>query len=71
MVRRIVIPHDRHYTISIPDEYLNRAVEILILPFDNGNTHDDHMAEELRLTTFRCGGKLRDFDRGDAYHEGL
>ena len=57
MVRKIVIPHNSHYTISIPSEYLNRTVEILVLPFDNGNTHDNHVVGEFQLTTFRCGGK--------------
>ena len=69
MVREIVIPHDSHYTLNIPYEYLNRTVEILILPSDNENIHANHVVEELRLTTFRCDGKLRDFDRGDAYRE--
>lgn len=69
MVRKIVIPHDSHYIINIPSEYLNRTVEILVLPFDNENARGNDMAEELRLTTFRCGRKLRNFDRGDAYRE--
>jgi hypothetical protein len=57
MVRKIVIPHNSHYTISIPDEYLNRTVEILVLPFDKGNTHDTRVVKKLHLTIFRCGGK--------------
>ncbi len=69
MVREIVIPHDSYYTINIPYEYLNRTVEILVLPFDNEPALTDSMAKELRLTTFRCEGKLRNFERGDAYRE--
>ena len=62
MVRKIVIPHNSHDTINIPSdnipsEYLNRTVEILVLPFDNGSTLDSHVVGEFQLTTFRCGGK--------------
>jgi hypothetical protein len=35
MIREIIKPTKRDYTIHIPDEYLNRTVEILILPISD------------------------------------
>lgn len=35
MIREIIIPKKRDYVLSIPEEYLNRKVEILVLPMDN------------------------------------
>ncbi len=71
MVRKIVVPHKTQYTISIPTEYLNKKIEILVLPFDPEEAMEEEWQKELCLTTFRCGGKLRDFDRGDAYRESM
>lgn len=70
MVRKIVIPHETQYTIQIPTMYLNKKIEILVLPFDN-EEHLEEAPKELHLTTFRCDGKLRDFTRGDAYRESV
>ena len=70
MVREIVIPHTREYVVRIPGEYLNRQVEILVLPFDERPaTSPEHRT--LELTTFRCGGTHRKFSRRDAYRETL
>ena len=70
MVREIVIPHAREYVVRIPGEYLNRQVEILVLPFDERPaTVPEHRT--LELTTFRCGGTYREFSRKDAYRETL
>ena len=35
MLREIVIPRKRDYVINIPAEYINKKVEILVLPIDN------------------------------------
>jgi hypothetical protein len=70
MVRKIVVPHTTKYTLDIPSEYLNRRIEILVLPFEAEDTPEQPQ-KHLRLTTFHCGGKLRDFTRGDAYRETL
>lgn len=70
MVRKIVIPQSTKYVLQIPPEYLRKKVEILVLPFDIEDKPEEKPQETtLQLTTFRCGGKLRDFTRGDAYHE--
>lgn len=71
MVREVIIPHERQYVLSIPPEYLHRAVEILVLPFDEKISYREDISCEFRLTTFRCGGKRRDFSRGDAYRDNL
>ena len=69
MVRKIVIPQDTEYVLQIPAEYLRKKVEILVLPFDTEDERETPQETTLQLSTFRCGGKLRDFTRGDAYHE--
>ncbi len=33
MLREIIIPNTEAYTIHIPKEYVNKKIEILILPF--------------------------------------
>lgn len=35
MLREIIIPKKRDYVIEIPAEFLNKKVEILVLPIDN------------------------------------
>jgi len=34
MIREIITPKNEEYMLHIPTEYINRKVEILILPFD-------------------------------------
>jgi len=69
MLRKIIVPKENQYTITLPNEYLNRKIEVLVLPFDVDENEPEQKKAKLNLTTFKCGGKLRDFDRGDAYHE--
>ena len=70
MVRKIVVPHTTKYTLDIPLEYLNKRIEILVLPFE-AEEKPEQPSKHLRLTTFHCGGKLCDFTRGDAYRDAL
>lgn len=70
MVREIVIPQTREYVLHIPGEYLNRQVEILVLPFDE-RASTQPRRKPLTLTTFRCGGVYREFSRRDAYRDAL
>jgi hypothetical protein len=35
MLREIIVPKERDYLLKIPEKYLNRQVEILVLPMDN------------------------------------
>ena len=71
VVREVVIPHAREYVVRIPSEYLNRQVEILVLPFDERPAAASPEHRTLELTTFRCGGTYREFSRKDAYRETL
>jgi hypothetical protein len=70
MLREIIIPKENQYLLHIPGEYLNRKIEILVLPFDSEN-EPEYTSKDFHLTTFKCGGKLRDFERSDAYREQL
>ena len=36
MIREIIRPVSDTYSIHIPEEYINREVEILVLPFNSG-----------------------------------
>lgn len=68
MVREIVIPETQEYVLRLPAEYLNRQIEILVLPFDE-HSRTPSAQPPLRLTTFRCGGTYREFFRKDAYRD--
>ncbi|GEM_PF-2576180 len=55
MLREIIIPKEKQYTITIPPEYVNRRVEILILPYDGKD--ESVRNKRLNLTPFcGCGG---------------
>ncbi|MCP4401737.1 MAG: hypothetical protein GY801_31110 [bacterium] len=71
MLRKIVTPQQTEYILWIPDEYIRKKVEILVLPFDAEDEDGKPQETALPLSTFCCGGKLRDFSRGDAYNESL
>lgn len=40
MYREIITPKEKNYLIKIPIEYLNKQLEILVLPIDN-NVNDE------------------------------
>jgi len=42
MVREIIKPKDNEYTIKIPAEYINRRIEILILPYPEDDSIAPH-----------------------------
>lgn len=35
MLREIITPNTEHYDLHIPKEYINRTIEILVLPISN------------------------------------
>ncbi|HPS57697.1 MAG TPA: hypothetical protein PK514_06270 [Spirochaetota bacterium] len=35
MLREIIIPREREYILKIPGEYINKTIEILVLPIDS------------------------------------
>ena len=49
MLRQIIKPTSEHYDLHIPKEYLNREVEILVLPFESiNNTQVDKEDYDLK-----------------------
>ena len=46
MLREIVIPHSENYNVKIPPEYIDREVEILVLPMDTSKSKDN-MSNDL------------------------
>jgi hypothetical protein len=49
MLREIVTPTTQSYTVQIPLEYLNKKVEILVLPVEEENTLH-HETDIIRKT---------------------
>ena len=46
MIREIIVPREKEYILKIPEKYLNRKVEILLLPIDiesNNKTPDTNI----------------------------
>ena len=42
MVREIIRPSSNNYTIHIPEEYINKEVEILIFPCSHSEKSNSH-----------------------------
>ena len=47
MVREIIRPLSNNYNIHIPEEYINKEVEILILPFSH-NEKDNPPEQDIK-----------------------
>ncbi|HPB82920.1 MAG TPA: hypothetical protein PK200_12855 [Spirochaetota bacterium] len=58
MIREIIKPTKRDYTIQIPDEYLNRTVEILILPISDDQIKNSPAVDDD--LTRKTAGILKD-----------
>jgi hypothetical protein len=43
MLREIIKPQSSQYTVNIPNEYINKNIEILILPLE-----EDNITKEIR-----------------------
>lgn len=54
MLREIIKPMSEFYNIHIPKEYINREVEILVLPFsyDKKAELEDNQSDDIFLKTF-------------------
>ncbi|MBV5277903.1 MAG: hypothetical protein J0647_02490 [Campylobacteraceae bacterium] len=54
MLREIIKPMSEFYNIHIPKEYINREVEILVLPFsyDKKAEIEDNQSDDIFLKTF-------------------
>lgn len=75
MIREIIKPTSNHYDIAIPKEYINKEIEILILPISeikivNNKTNQNNNLKSL-LTNVTEGlldedlVRLKDLGRGD------
>jgi len=51
MLREIVIPKEEEYVIKIPREYVNKRVEILVLPLGEGSKLKSKKEENVFLKT--------------------
>jgi hypothetical protein len=47
MLREIITVENENYNLKIPKEYLDKKIEILVLPFEQENTLDDDNLEKL------------------------
>lgn len=63
MIREIIHPTTENYTIVIPKEYLNKDVELLIIPLDSKNGEDSDKMRKLEIIRNSAGLiKKEDFD---------
>jgi len=53
MVREIIIPKSENHYVSIPKEYINKKIEILILPFENPTEDTSQTTEQGILSQTR------------------
>ena len=54
--------------IKIPRSFKERKVEIIVLPAA-APPKKQSPSKEFSLTTYKCHGKRRNFDRSDAYED--
>ena len=47
MIREIIIPRQREITLKIPDDYIDREVELIVTPIDNKS--NDKMIKKKSL----------------------
>ncbi len=66
MIREIITPTERELTVQLPEEYLNRPVEVLVFPVsDTSNTHRG----DPRKTFEQVVGILSPAQAEDMIHE--
>lgn len=51
MVREIIKPTSEFYNLHIPREYINREVEILVLPFDEKRESEENKSDDIFAKT--------------------
>jgi len=56
MIREIVRPHGRTYTIDIPEEYIDKVIEIIVLP----HIPDSHISDQDADPVKNISGLLSD-----------
>jgi len=70
MLREIVIPHSENYNVKTPPEYIDREVEILVLPMDTSKSKDnmsnDLLKNKKKLTAISIDTKNFKFNRNEA-----
>jgi hypothetical protein len=63
VVREIVKVEDEFYKVHIPKEYINKKVEILVLPFDENDTINKNQKKMSAIAIDTSNFK---FDRDEA-----
>ena len=46
MIREIITPTERELTVELPEEYLNRPVEVLVFPVLDNATNDPNIPSQ-------------------------
>ena len=62
MLREIIKPSNRRLTIEIPEQYVNKQIEILILPFFEMDSHvevENHGCDENLQRLFKNASKVK------------
>ncbi len=56
--------------IKLPEDFRERELEIIVFPLEE-REQDSFSQGELKLTSYKCYGKKQDFNRSDAYNDGI
>ncbi len=61
MIREIIRPKSQEYTVRLPKEYLNREVEILILPFFRDSRAEPSEVDETKAFSSHSAGLVEEW----------
>jgi len=59
MIRKIIKPSSEYYNVHIPKEYMDKRVEILVLPFDDESEENNQETNENKKLLEKTAGLLR------------
>lgn len=70
IIREVRTIHSDRIEITVPREFREKEVEILVLPLKRFKEKPSPKGK-LKLTQYKCFGKKTDFSRDDAYDDGF
>ena len=59
MIRKIIKPSSEYYNVHIPKEYMDKRVEILVLPFDDKPEENNQEINKNNRLLEKTAGLLR------------
>ena len=59
MIRKIIKPSSEYYNVHIPKEYMDKRVEVLVLPFDDKPEENNQEINKNNRLLEKTAGLLR------------